>query len=222
MANGIKNYLGLVLAESAFYVYGKNVALGVKNGINDYKDQAVEEAKSMAEAINEIIPEKWKEHSPSRVAYGYGKYYAQGAALGIKDYSGEVVTAASDMAEEVVTGANSIITAITQALDSNMDTQPTIRPVLDTSDIENKARRVGQLFNSNDLALAYATSGSMNQINEAKVSASVSSDQNQPIPGAQINFTQNNYSPKELSRYDIYRQTKNQLNMMKGLVKANA
>ena len=43
-----------------------------------------------------------------------------------------------------------------------------------------------------------------------------------PNQGTQISFTQNNYSPKELSRIDIYRNTKNQLNMMKGVVKANA
>ena len=124
----------------------------------------------------------------------------------------------SEMSEEIIDSANSIISSITAALNSDMDMQPVIRPVLDTSDIENKAKRVGQLFNSNDLALAYATSGSMNQINAAKVSASVSSDQNQPIPAGtqQINFTQNNYSPKALNRYEIYRQTNNQIRQLKG------
>ena len=33
-----------------------------------------------------------------------------------------------------------------------------------------------------------------------------------------IQFVQNNYSPKALSRFDIYRQTKNQLSMLKGLM----
>ena len=217
MANGIKNYMGQALSEKAFYVYGKNVAIGIKKGIHDYKDQVVNEAKAMAEEVNKVIPEKWKEKSPSRIAYGYGKYYAQGAALGIHKYSGEVVTAASDMAEEVVTGANSIITAIAQALDSNMDTQPTIRPVLDTSDIEAKAKSVGSLFDANDLALAYSASGSMKQINEAKNSSNKSADHNQVVSGTQqINFTQNNYSPKALSRIDIYRQTKNEISMLKG------
>ena len=39
-----------------------------------------------------------------------------------------------------------------------------------------------------------------------------------PEATPQINFTQNNYSPKELSRYDIYRNTKNQISMMKGVI----
>ena len=34
----------------------------------------------------------------------------------------------------------------------------------------------------------------------------------------QFSFTQNNYSPKALSRKEIYRQTKNQFAMAKGVV----
>lgn len=39
-----------------------------------------------------------------------------------------------------------------------------------------------------------------------------------PASGNNYNFTQNNYSPKALSRIDIYRQTKNQFSALKGLV----
>lgn len=39
-----------------------------------------------------------------------------------------------------------------------------------------------------------------------------------PTSGNNYNFTQNNYSPKALSRIDIYRQTKNQFSALKGLV----
>ena len=36
--------------------------------------------------------------------------------------------------------------------------------------------------------------------------------------GIVYQFTQNNYSPKPLSRLEIYRQTKNQFSALKGLV----
>ena len=36
--------------------------------------------------------------------------------------------------------------------------------------------------------------------------------------GNNYNLIQNNYSPKALSRIDIYRQTKNQFSALKGLV----
>ena len=40
--------------------------------------------------------------------------------------------------------------------------------------------------------------------------------------GNNVTYVQNNYSPKELSRIDIYRQTKNQISMIGKVVTANA
>ncbi|MFR8471686.1 MAG: hypothetical protein ACLVB2_02860, partial [Clostridium fessum] len=39
-----------------------------------------------------------------------------------------------------------------------------------------------------------------------------------PNTGNSYNFTQNNYSPKALSRTEIYRQTKNQFSAMERMV----
>ena len=44
-----------------------------------------------------------------------------------------------------------------------------------------------------------------------------SSRTNEGINNYNYNFTQNNNSPKSLSRYDIYRQTKNLINAAKGV-----
>ena len=217
MIVSINNYLSNNMKSSNYEDYGKYIAQDIKKGIEDYSDEAVRAARKMVEAINAEIEKVEKIESPSKVTYGYGRFIALGLANGIRDYTSEAVSSATEMSEEIITSANSVISSITAALNDDMDMQPVIRPVLDTSDIESKARRVGHLFDSNDLALAYAASGSMNQINEAKVSASVASDQNQPISGTQqINFTQNNYSPKALNRYEIYRQTNNQIRQLKG------
>ena len=45
-------------------------------------------------------------------------------------------------------------------------------------------------------------------------------DPNATPTGASFNFTQNNYSPKALSRVEIYRQTKNQFSAMERMVRA--
>lgn len=221
MINGIKTYLGNSMSEDTFFVYGKNVSVGIQNGIHEYSKYVVEEAKKMAEAVNEVIPEKWKEKSPSRIAYGYGKYYSQGLALGIGDYSHQAIDSTTEMADEIVNNANTIISAIANVINSDMDTQPTIRPVLDTTDLARQARTIGQFFTSEDLSLAHTVSGSMNEYVTNKNGNDKSASSVQNAGGNQINFTQNNYSPKALSRYEIYRDTKNQISMMKGVI-ANA
>ena len=45
--------------------------------------------------------------------------------------------------------------------------------------------------------------------------ARIQNGENLATGGASYSFVQNNYSPKALSRVDIYRQTKNQFTAMK-------
>lgn len=220
----IKNYMNNNMGQSSFEVYGKYIALGVKKGIDDYKDQAVAAARDMVEKINAEIRKVEEIKSPSKVTYGFGRYIALGLANGIRDYASVAVESTTQMSENIITQANDIISSIARVIESDMDTQPTIRPVLDTSDIESKAGSINRLFSGSDLALAYKASSSINEISAAKTNSLYGSQSgdNQLAPGTQqINFTQNNYSPKALSRYEIYRDTKNTISMMKGVI-ANA
>ena len=220
MVGSIQHYLDMAMATTQFEGYGYNVSLGVAAGIRAGIGEAVSAASEMAAAVAAVIPEAWQEHSPSRLSYGFGKNLDLGAAGGIRDYTSEVVLAADQMSEEVVSSASKIISAISNAINNDMDTQPVIRPVLDMSDVTNKAKRIGSIFSGNDLALAYGVSSGFNQVHSIKADKVVTGAQNEPQNASQINFTQNNYSPKALSRQEIYRQTKNQLSMMKGVVQS--
>ena len=222
MINSIKSTLGVEMASSKFEVYGENVVAGLKKGIDDHADEAISAARSLAEEINRITANTFQEKSPSRVAYKYGMYYDIGLANGISDYSTTAIDSAEEMADDIISGANTIIGALRQAMDDNINTEPVIRPVLDTSDISRKAASIGKLFNAEDLQMAYNASSAMKQSAYASMADSSSDATNEVIGGNQINFTQNNYSPKALSRMEIYRQTKNQLSMMKGVVKSYA
>ena len=53
-------------------------------------------------------------------------------------------------------------------------------------------------------------------VNNAKsISQKESSDKEDKDKGTNLSFVQNNYSPKSLSRAEVYRQTKNQISTMK-------
>ena len=198
---------------------GANVARGLANGINDHADEAVEAAKEMARRVNAALPKELDEHSPSKISYKDGRYYAVGLANGISDYSSVAVQSTQDMADDIISTANTIINAIAAAMDANIDNSPVIRPVLDTSDLEYKASNIGRLFNENDLALAYTASGYMKSIAPSGESV-IADETSEPVvaSGASINFTQNNYSPKALNRYEIYRNTNNQIRQLKGVL----
>ena len=214
------------IAIEASIELGKNVGLGLKQGLEDEDMIALvrESASDIAKMVNNTIRDGLGESSPSKIAYGYGMFYDIGLANGISDYTSSVVTSTEELSEEVVNTANSIISTIKDIIDSDIDSQPTIRPVLDTSDITAKAKNIGRLFNSSDLSLMYKASGSINQMQNAKYDNKAIDDVQNGNQSAttQINYVQNNYSPKALSRIDIYRDTKNALSMMKGVVRANA
>ena len=194
MVTGMKNTLNTEMSSDRFNQYGRNVPFGIAGGIsansstavraayncgmqianglaegiNDYADDAVDAARDMVDRINAEIERVEQIRSPSRVMYKYGKYIDQGLAKGIADYSGEAVTSTTSMGEDIITTANSIISRLSAALDSNIDMQPVIRPVLDTENIEYGAKKIGSLFTDQDLALAYNASGTMKEVARAK------------------------------------------------------
>ena len=105
------------------------------------------------------------------------------------------------------------ISKISDVINGNIDTQPIIRPVLDLSDVETGTSKLNALFSRNR---AMSISANMN----GTAGEEIQNGGNISGTGNTFTFTQYNYSPKALSRIEIYRQTKNQLSMMKGLVKA--
>ena len=142
-----------------------------------------------------------------------------GFANGIINYAYQAEKASEEM-------ARGPIAAVSQALaemeDSN-DLSFTITPVIDLSGIRpndiSKLLKAPVLFGtaSSKLAVETVQNGSRELAQTAQTNSTNASN-NQSTQGATISLTQNNYSPVALSRLEIYRQTKNQLSAMKGMV----
>lgn len=111
----------------------------------------------------------------------------------------------------------SAISGISDILALSIDSAPVIRPVIDLSNIEAGGKQIDSIFGK---GIVINTS-SINKKIPIMTTTPVTSTQNQNgtiSQTAPITFTQNNYSPKTLSKLEIYRQTKNQISAMKGLV----
>ena len=115
------------------------------------------------------------------------------------------------MADSAKTGLGNAIAKVKDMIDNGVDGQPTIRPILDLSDVEEKSHRLNTLF-SRSQALTVSTGIA------AARGRNLQNEDTNPNTGNSYNFTQNNYSPKALSRTEIYRQTKNQFSAMERMV----
>lgn len=86
--------------------------------------------------------------SPSRVFMALGQYVAQGYSNGITDSVGMVYDSAMNMGNISIDAVRNLISNIANMVDADMDTNPTIRPVLDASEIQNGMKSVNGMFNS--------------------------------------------------------------------------
>ena len=135
---------------------GKNFVEGLKNGIDDKKSQdaALASAKRLADKIKKTVKvDSFDEHSPSRETYEMGKFFDQGLTNGILDYAKYAYKAAASVGDEAKNGLTNAVSKISDAIDSDIDTQPTIRPVLDLSNIDGASGLISSMLNGSSMQL---------------------------------------------------------------------
>lgn len=149
--------------------------------------------------------------SPSKEFMKVGQFSAEGMALGMENNTGVVVDAATNVGNNALDAVRTVLSTLPDIIQENIDADPTIRPVLDLTDVKSGVSQIGSLLNdSSSFRSATATAAAISA-NQADV---VDPATGQPV--APIQFNQYNTSPKALSTAEIYRRTNNQLSRLKG------
>lgn len=194
-----------------FYNAGKYLVEGFAKGIDEYTWYAEARARAMARAAAQAAEAELDINSPSKVGYRIGGFFGMGFVNSLIDYTDKSYDAGTSVAKSAKEGLRNAVSKIGDFIENGIDSQPTIRPLLDLSDVTEGAGRLSALLSRNQ---AMKISAGM----ERDGASVVQNGGTTPASGNNYNFTQNNYSPKALSRIDIYRQTKNQFSALKGLV----
>jgi hypothetical protein len=194
-----------------FYNAGKYLVEGFAKGIDEYTWYAEARARAMARAAAQAAEAELDINSPSKVGYRIGGFFGMGFVNSLIDYTDKSYDAGASVAKSAKEGLRNAVSKIGDFIENGIDSQPTIRPLLDLSDVTEGAGRLSALLSRNQ---AMKISAGM----EREGGSVVQNGGTTPTSGNNYNFTQNNYSPKALSRIDIYRQTKNQFSALKGLV----
>ena len=161
---------------SDFYGAGKYAVQGFADGITANTFRASAKARAMAAAAAEAAKKELDEHSPSKVFYKIGDYAGLGFVNALGDYANKSYRAASEMAGSARSGLSDAISKVNDILVSDMDMQPTIRPVLDLSDVASGAGTLNGLFSNPSLGLmsnVRAINGMMNGTNQNGVNNDV-------------------------------------------------
>lgn len=108
-------------------------------------------ASAVAQAIS-AAKAKLDINSPSKVFMQIGKWTVMGMEKGLDNNAYRVSRSATNMADGVITAMQNSISMIANAVNDNIDVQPTIRPVLDLSNVEAGARSLNGMLGSSQFS----------------------------------------------------------------------
>lgn len=189
---------------------GVHIGEGLVVGMESMYSRVAAAAARLAEKAKEAMQLASQVHSPSRFTTWIGEMDGLGLANGLKNMTRTVESAARALADT--------------ANDSISDVSSSLSPVFDMSDVYNSMTEFDDTWRpviKPTLDMSGVNPGALNAYVVASNSAagynSNSTSGTQPT-ATSFAFTQNNYSPKPLSRTEIYRQTKNQFATIEGLV----
>lgn len=202
-------------AGGGFYTAGANAGAGFIEGISSKLQDASAAGRAIAEAAYQAAMRALDEKSPSRVMRKIGAYGSEGLVIGLLSMRKQVDAAGYSVGEAAVESTSRAVQHMSALLASDMDTAPTIRPVLDLSGIEKGTAQLNGILGAK--RTINLSTAQIRAANMADTSLGMQAAGREVVNKTiNNNFTQNNYSPKALSRIEIYRQTNNQFTAMKG------
>lgn len=215
---------GLNSGVGDWYSIGSNAGSGFVNGIRSQIDAARAAAEALANAAPRAAKSSLKIHSPSRVMEEVGDYTGLGFINQLLLYVAKAEQVGREIGEQTAEGATQGFQSFDHIGPVFSEEDFQIRPVVDLSNVEESANRTRELFNE-ALQLSAQKANILNDsfgywkgAKEGKSSEPKAKDSNDQSTVKEFNLIQNNYSPKALSRIDIYRDTKTLFTKFKEVV----
>ena len=132
----------------SFYRAGGYLVTGFANGINDNQYKAKAKAQAMAKAAKTAAEKELDINSPSKEFYRIGDYAGQGFVNALGTYEKKSYKVSTSVAQAAKSGIAGSIKMLSSLISNGMDSEPTIRPVVDLSDVKAGAALASSLFNT--------------------------------------------------------------------------
>lgn len=152
-----------ILKEAGWDETGKQIVTGIKAGVEEEKPNFLDALTQMALDGVQAVKDTLDINSPSRVFQELGNFTGLGFVKGLTDYADKSYDAAANMAGYATDGLSNAISTVSDLVNGEFDMQPSIRPVLDFTDVARGAGELNNLFGyTRTLALAGQTSLAFN------------------------------------------------------------
>lgn len=162
--------------NNRYYNVGVNLVEGFARGIRDRAYKATNAARQMAKNTETTTKKVLDEHSPSKVFLRIGRYLAEGLAIGVARGSSKVYASVSDLSNTVVDKAGTVMSMISDALNLDLDYEPTITPVVDMGNVTSSMDAINNMLNKNPQIFTGLRSGSVDALLERRNNQNGNSD----------------------------------------------
>lgn len=146
----------------AFHTAGVNLGEGLINGIEAMEDSVYEAAYALGQLAVQGEKDGQQSESPSKLTTKAGKWLGEGLIIGMRLIGKKVYASSENLGSTTTNIISDAVSGIADAINSDIDAEPTIRPVLDLTDLRSGAASIdGMLSGNRTLSVDTATIGSL-------------------------------------------------------------
>ena len=163
VVKAVQTHVNKTTGKETTTQYCNGLVEGLEEKASDVKKAAKKVAK---DNVLDTIKGIFNINSPSKEAIKIGKFIDEGLAIGLSNYSYTSENAAESMSEDVLSMMQNAITRAAQWANSGIDVSPTIRPILDMSELQKQASSINGMFGSETIGVnANMASGIASRMN---------------------------------------------------------
>ena len=153
---------GAANAGSALISAGKSLVQGLISGIKTMASNVASAARNVVQGAINAAKKALKINSPSKVFMAMGHSIDEGLVKGIEDDAHTVDDPARNLARRAIKSVSRTISAISNTLDSEINPDLTITPVMDLTNVNNGVKTIRDMIAENDqFSINANTTGAM-------------------------------------------------------------
>ena len=135
--------------RDSFESAGKYLGKGLAAGLEAKRQALYDKGASLAKSANKGFTDNEDINSPSKVWYKFGGYMITGLTNALGNGEHDVNKSTSSIAKRSTKTLSSALSKVTDMFNTDINTEPTIKPVLDLSDIESGTGTMSKMLNVN-------------------------------------------------------------------------
>lgn len=199
MTSTVYNY------ETDFYNSGMRLVEGLGNGVRNNRYVAINAVIDVANAMLTATRNTLDIHSPSREGEDAGRFYDLGIAKGVLRYAYVMNNAAQESSQGVIDTTWDMLSSLSQMNLSDIDVTPTIRPVMDLSEVSNSIRNIsGLMQNTQTYSIGTAISSDRARLNKEEMTITVETTNTDVVKAVGELRKEMSAMKDAMSKYKIY------------------